>query len=71
MATLNTERKVPCPTCKGPAVFSPVNLWRPFCSERCRSADLGAWASEQFRVAAPPSAEELDKDIGLTQHRPD
>jgi endogenous inhibitor of DNA gyrase (YacG/DUF329 family) len=47
-----TERKVPCPTCQRPAPFSPANRWRPFCSERCRTADLGAWASEKFRVPA-------------------
>jgi endogenous inhibitor of DNA gyrase (YacG/DUF329 family) len=43
--------EVPCPACKRPALFHPSNAWRPFCSERCRNADLGAWASEQFRVA--------------------
>jgi len=43
-------RKVPCPTCRQPAVFAPANRWRPFCSERCRSADLGAWASESYRM---------------------
>jgi uncharacterized protein len=50
------ERHVPCPTCQRPALFAPANKWRPFCSERCRSVDLGAWASEQFRVPAeqPP-----------------
>ena len=48
-------RQVPCPGCRGPALFSPENRWRPFCSQRCREMDLGAWASEQFRVpAAPP-----------------
>jgi len=47
-----TERHVPCPTCRRPAVYGPHNPWRPFCSERCRSADLGAWASERFRVPA-------------------
>lgn len=52
----SAERKVPCPSCKKPALFSPRNPWRPFCSERCRSLDLGAWASERFRVPAqaPP-----------------
>jgi endogenous inhibitor of DNA gyrase (YacG/DUF329 family) len=51
MAT-SGERKVPCPTCKRPALFAPANRWRPFCSERCRMADLGDWASEKFRVPA-------------------
>lgn len=43
-------RKVPCPACRRPAEFGPGNRWRPFCSERCRSIDLGAWASESYRV---------------------
>ena len=51
-------RKVPCPSCKGPALFSPGNPWRPFCSQRCRSADLGAWANEQFRVPAQAPTED-------------
>jgi uncharacterized protein len=47
-----TPRTVPCPGCKGPALFDPGNRWRPFCSQRCRNLDLGAWASESYRVAA-------------------
>lgn len=46
-------RLVPCPTCRRDAVYAPANPWRPFCSERCRRIDLGAWASEQFRVESP------------------
>lgn len=48
-------RIVRCPQCGGDSIFAPSNAWRPFCSERCRQIDLGAWASESFRVpAAPP-----------------
>lgn len=43
-------RLVPCPSCGRPAPFAEGNPWRPFCGERCRSVDLGAWASERFRV---------------------
>lgn len=25
--------------------------WRPFCSERCKLADLGHWLSGDYRVA--------------------
>jgi len=32
------------------AAYSPANPWRPFCSERCRSIDLGAWSSEAYRI---------------------
>lgn len=57
-----TTREVPCPTCRQPAPFSPDNRWRPFCSARCRGVDLGAWASEDYRVAAspPPEGDEPD-----------
>jgi hypothetical protein len=43
-------RLVRCPACGGDSVYAPSNPYRPFCSERCKSIDLGAWASEQFRV---------------------
>jgi endogenous inhibitor of DNA gyrase (YacG/DUF329 family) len=45
---------VRCPHCGQPAPYAPDNPARPFCSPRCRSIDLGAWAAEGYRVAAPP-----------------
>jgi endogenous inhibitor of DNA gyrase (YacG/DUF329 family) len=58
-------RQVPCPRCAAPSEFSPANRFRPFCSERCKNADLGAWASEHYRVEAPPpSAEDADDTAG-------
>jgi uncharacterized protein len=42
---------VACPTCGGDSIYSPSNAFRPFCSERCKGIDLGAWASESFKVA--------------------
>ncbi|MEK0419087.1 MAG: hypothetical protein RI949_3093 [Pseudomonadota bacterium] len=57
---------VTCPACKGPSVFGPHNAWRPFCSERCRQHDLGAWASEGYRVATQASADDLSEDSGPT-----
>ncbi len=53
-------RTVRCPQCGGDSRYAPDNPWRPFCSERCRNVDLGAWASESYRVEAPPNAAELD-----------
>jgi endogenous inhibitor of DNA gyrase (YacG/DUF329 family) len=43
-------RTVRCPACGGKSVYAPSNPFRPFCSERCKSIDFGAWASESFRV---------------------
>lgn len=48
-------REVACPACGKPAVFAPSNPSRPFCSERCRTLDLGGWASESYRIPARPA----------------
>jgi uncharacterized protein len=40
-------------------VFAASNRWRPFCSERCRITDLGAWASESYRIPAKPGEDEI------------
>ncbi len=49
-ANPTAARTVRCPACGGPSLFSPHNAYRPFCSERCKLHDLGAWANESFRV---------------------
>lgn len=56
----HTVRQVPCPGCGQPALYSADNRWRPFCSQRCRTGDLGAWATERYRVPATstPDTEE-------------
>ncbi len=46
----NRIRKVACPKCGATSEWSTANRFRPFCSERCRLIDLGAWASEDYRV---------------------
>jgi len=51
----NRPRTVDCPACGRAAEFSPANPWRPFCSERCKKIDLGAWASEQYRIGGQQS----------------
>ena len=51
---------VVCPTCGGDSVYAPSNEFRPFCSARCKNIDLGAWASENFRMATDaPSEDQL------------
>jgi endogenous inhibitor of DNA gyrase (YacG/DUF329 family) len=32
-------------------VWSSASQFRPFCSERCKNVDLGAWASERYAIA--------------------
>lgn len=50
MTEAKPPRVVNCPTCGKPVAWSEDNRFRPFCSERCRRIDLGAWAAEEYRV---------------------
>lgn len=52
-------RQVKCPSCKKLTIYSAENPYRPFCSERCKTNDLGAWASESYKV---PTNEHVDLD---------
>ena len=58
--TMDSDVKiVRCPQCNGDSIYAGSNPFRPFCSERCKNLDFGAWASESFRVPteAPPESE--------------
>jgi endogenous inhibitor of DNA gyrase (YacG/DUF329 family) len=61
-ARLVGERSVHCPACGGKSRYAPDNPSRPFCSERCRNLDLGAWAAESYRVGSPSIADAGDID---------
>jgi endogenous inhibitor of DNA gyrase (YacG/DUF329 family) len=51
--------KVACPNCRKPAPWEG-NPFRPFCSERCRMIDLGAWVNEEYRVPGEVKVEDED-----------
>lgn len=53
--------KVNCPECKKQIPWDSSNPHRPFCSERCKLLDLGAWA-DGSRVIAGKS-DELDSGM--------
>lgn len=48
---------VACPTCGKKVEWIEANKFRPFCSERCKQIDLGAWAEEKYAI---PGAAPLD-----------
>ena len=50
-------RFVSCPQCARPVEWAATSRWRPFCSERCRTIDLGAWAAEAYRVPVVDATE--------------
>ena len=45
---------VKCPTCGRKSEWSEQAPFRPFCSERCRLIDLGAWLSEKRAIPGEP-----------------
>ena len=54
---------VACPQCGTSVVWEEKNRYRPFCSERCKMIDLGAWATEAYRVPVEDENETLgDED---------
>lgn len=46
----------PCPICRRPVTWETTPS-RPFCSERCRVIDLGAWGSGDYRIPEDPALE--------------
>lgn len=67
-----------CPTCKRPIANEdprankdprlkegPRSPTLPFCSERCRAADLGSWLNESYRIPDDTDDQEL------VSHAPD
>ena len=59
MTAAKTPRQVRCPQCGGDSPWTPENRYRPFCSERCKLIDLGAWASESYRVPVQETSDPL------------
>jgi endogenous inhibitor of DNA gyrase (YacG/DUF329 family) len=53
-----TTARVKCPVCKKDVEWVEKNTFRPFCSERCKQIDLGAWADEKYTVPV----------VGQTEH---
>jgi hypothetical protein len=66
-------RTVKCPTCRIKVSWQD-NPYRPFCSARCRTIDLGSWADESYRIpgeqAAPEDTtmEAVNSDVDHQRH---
>jgi endogenous inhibitor of DNA gyrase (YacG/DUF329 family) len=54
---------VSCPGCRRPTTYTPANRWRPFCSERCKVGDLGAWASDAYVIPGAASEDDDSSDM--------
>ena len=59
-APRTTPRTVNCPRCSSAVPWIAENRFKPFCSERCKMVDLGAWANEEYRVVAVEQEDEVE-----------
>lgn len=57
------SRTFSCPRCGEPSTWEN-NTYRPFCSERCKLIDLGAWANDEYRLPTQdaPQADSSEND---------
>lgn len=61
--TVKTE-DIRCPNCGKPNTWNPQNPNRPFCSDRCKLIDLGAWADEKHQIPGSETDVDSDNDFG-------
>ena len=55
-------RVVTCPQCGISVLWDAANRYRPFCSERCRLIDLGAWANENYRIPVRENKDDVESE---------
>jgi endogenous inhibitor of DNA gyrase (YacG/DUF329 family) len=58
-----------CPTCRKIVLRSDPDF--PFCSDRCRTIDLGKWASGGYVISTPinNAGEDLGGDYNVGERR--
>jgi uncharacterized protein len=64
-------KTVACPHCKKPVPWVKESIYRPFCSERCKLIDLGAWADGSYSIpmtGVPTDEDEFDDSVPDDTH---
>lgn len=54
-----------CPICNA-AIKAEMKPFRPFCSARCKTIDLGKWVNEEYRFQVEPSDSEDEEPLDPT-----
>ena len=57
-----------CPKCNEPTLLDAANRFRPFCSERCKLLDLGAWMDGRYAI--PTAQDEPDGEDEIDDGEP-
>ncbi|MFW1734802.1 DNA gyrase inhibitor YacG [Acinetobacter sp. ULE_I001] len=55
------SKTFPCPRCGEPSTWAG-NESRPFCSERCKLIDLGAWANGDYTLPTEDAPQAEDSE---------
>lgn len=50
MTTDKVVRLIKCPSCHKRIAYDTTLPCRPFCSERCKTMDTAAWATEAYAI---------------------
>ncbi|HHT9110788.1 MAG TPA: DNA gyrase inhibitor YacG [Candidatus Brocadiaceae bacterium] len=55
--------KINCPNCHKVLSYQTIKdlPYFPFCGERCKLVDLGAWLDEKYRIEEPMSPDALTR----------
>lgn len=61
---MKRDGKTRCPTCKKAGEWF-AGKYGPFCSHRCKLADLGKWFNGEHAISEPLRPEHLEKFAGL------
>ena len=65
-----------CPVCKKAVEVSTQGQlgdsgFSPFCSQRCKLIDLGAWLDGEYAIAVTPDSEQLEEPSDINIHPSD
>lgn len=68
-----------CPKCRRPLPAAEADSespsvrppFFPFCSERCKMADLYGWIDEQYRIPVVEKEEDLDDEDAVSEPKID
>ncbi|AXF85162.1 DNA gyrase inhibitor YacG [Ephemeroptericola cinctiostellae] len=62
--------QITCPTCGDRHEYDTTSPFRPFCSERCKLIDLGAWSQESYKIPVTQEHMATDLDDHVLEHTP-
>lgn len=53
-----------CPICQADVKPREKNRAFPFCSDRCKTIDLGKWMNEEYRIPVPDGEDDEEPGDG-------